>query len=257
MKTATLSVVYITRNAAAHLRQSIGSVAAIADEVLLVDSGSDDATYSIASEFGARIIHHDWQGFGAQRQFAVEAASHDWILMLDADEVLRSEVSFKIRSAIGEGGGGGFYLRWQNYIGSKAIRHGDWAHDWHLRLFDRRYGRYDPNDWVHESWESSIATARLPGISIDHYTVARLQDMLPKLQLYAELNAEKVYARERPVSALAPMNHAMGAFLRSYLLRFGLLDGVEGAAIAWTTALGAFMKYAIAREMRMHDKYPS
>ncbi len=249
-----LSVVYISKNGEKHLSQSLASVQELADEILLVDCGSTDQTTTIANNFGARVLHQEWLGFGGQRQFAVKSARHDWILMLDTDEILRPDARKLIFSTISESSATGFYLLRQNYIGRKPIRYSEWRNDWVLRLFDRREGSYDIQAKVHESWQCSGPTQRLPGVSIDHYPFASLKEMLPKLQRYSELNAEKVYARGRPISAWAPMNHGLSAFLRSYILRLGILDGVDGAAIAWTTALGAFMKYAIAREMHLQDK---
>lgn len=254
MGNSSLSVVYISKNSEQHLRASLESIRDIADEILLVDCGSTDNTLSIAEDFGARVLHQEWLGFGGQRQFAVGSASHDWILMLDTDEILRPNTKASISSAINKAEAEAFCLLRQNYIGHKPIRHSEWRNDWVLRLFNRRQGSYDASAVVHEAWNCSGPIERLPGISLDHYTFASFREMLPKLQRYAELNAEKVYMRGRPISAWAPMNHGMSAFLRSYILRLGILDGVEGAAIAWTTALGAFMKYAIAREMQGQDK---
>lgn len=248
-----LSVVYISKNSERYLHDSLKSIQYLADEILVVDCGSKDQTVAIAQAVGARVLLQEWLGFAAQRQFAVMAATHEWILMLDTDEILRPTAEGAIRAAIQAGQADAFALRRQNYIGSKAVRYSEWRNDWVIRLFDRRLGRYDPSVVVHESWQSVGRVSRIRGVSIDHYPFASVSEMLPKLQRYAELNAAKVYARKRPVSTWAPMNHALGAFLRSYVLRLGILDGVEGAAIAWTTALGAFMKYAIARERQLRE----
>ncbi|WP_414040317.1 glycosyltransferase family 2 protein [Acidithiobacillus sp. M4-SHS-6] len=254
MDSPSLSVVYISKNAEKHLRASLESVRAIADEILLVDCGSTDNTVAIAESFAARVLHQEWLGFGGQRQFAVDSARHDWILMLDTDEILRPSAQPLIRSAIAQEQATAFKLLRQNYIGHKPVRYSEWRNDWVLRLFDRRRGHYDPQAFVHESWLCADSVQRLPGIALDHYSFASLKEMLPKLQRYAELNAEKVYGRGKTISAWAPMGHGVSAFLRSYFLRLGMLDGVEGAAIAWTTALGAFMKYAIALEMQAQDR---
>ena len=254
MDSSSLSVVYISKNAEKHLRASLESVRAIADEILLVDSGSTDNTVAIAESNAVRVLHQEWLGFGGQRQFAVDSARHDWILMLDTDEILRSSAQPLIRSAIAQEQVVGFKLRRQNYIGRKPVRYSEWRNDWVLRLFNRRYGHYDPQAVVHESWLCDGSVRPLSDIALDHYPFASLKEMLPKLQRYAELNAEKVYSRRKTISTWAPMGHGVSAFLRSYFLRLGILDGVEGAAIAWTTALGAFMKYAIALEMQAQDK---
>ncbi len=250
----SLSIVYITHDAARTLAASLKSVLPLGGEILVVDSGSTDETVQLAQQYGARILRHAWEGFGGQRAFAVNAASHDWILMLDADEILRPETLPEIRRLIRDPGMvTGYYLKRYNHVGKKPIRHGDWARDDVLRLFHRRHGEYRREDKVHESWCTPDHTAHLKGTAIDHYSFDSVGDMLKKLQIYAVLNAEKVYARGKRISSLAPMTHAAGAFLRCYFFRLGFLDGMEGAAIASTTALGAFMKYAIALEMQERD----
>ncbi|MEY2341899.1 glycosyltransferase family 2 protein [Acidithiobacillus sp. IBUN Pt1247-S3] len=250
MNRLPLSVVYVAQNAAAVLPRSLASVQGWADEIVVVDGGSSDATREIAEGFGARVIDRPWAGFAAQRQFAVEQAQQDWVLMLDSDEVLRPEGREAIQATLMAPSQAAYRLRRCSSFHGRRIRHGDWAQDTVLRLFDRRRGRYDLTETVHESWHCEGPVGDLGVMALDHYSYTDYAQLLGKMQQYAQLNAQKVYARGRPVAASAPMSHAMAAFLRTYLLRLGFLDGVDGAAIAWTTALGAFMKYAIAREMQ-------
>ena len=215
---SALSIVYITRDAGRMLRASLASVVPLGAEIILVDSGSTDDTLTIAMEMGVTIIQRPWSGFGAQRQFAVESAANDWILMLDADEILRDQA----RSAVVDV----------------------------VRLFNRRHGHYRPEDTVHESWYGQGETRHMQGYILDHHSFPSYADMLDKLRCYAALNAQQVQQRGKVLHAYMPMTHALAAFGRGYFWRLGFLDGVEGAAIAWTTALGAFMKYAIALELR-------
>ena len=251
----SLSVVYVAQDCAAALARSLDSVAGLAAEVLVVDGGSRDDTVMLAQARGARVVVHPWAGFGAQRQFAVAQAQHDWILMLDSDELLRPEGRAAIERLLeAPVEHAAYYLRRCSYFHGRRIRHGDWAKDQVLRLFDRRQGRYDPTQQVHESWQCSGSLGTVAALALDHYSYGSYAQLLQKMQKYAELNAEKVYARGRPVPAHAPLSHAMAAFVRGYLLRLGFLDGVDGAAIAWTNALGAFMKYAMARERQQAER---
>ncbi|MBU2832978.1 glycosyltransferase family 2 protein [Acidithiobacillus ferriphilus] len=253
--TGALSVIYITRDAGCLLRASLDSVVPLGAEIFLVDSGSTDDTLTIATEMGVKIIQRPWPGFGAQRQFAVESAANDWILMLDADEILRDQACAAILDVVRSSDPHVAYaLRRYNYLHGKAIRHGDWSRDYVVRLFNRRYGHYRPEDMVHESWHGQGETRRMPGYILDHHSFPSYADMLDKLRLYATLNAQQVHQRGKVLRGYMPMTHALAAFWRGYFWRLGFLDGVEGAAIAWTTALGAFMKYAIALELRDCDR---
>ncbi|MHB1736284.1 MAG: glycosyltransferase family 2 protein [Acidithiobacillus sp.] len=253
---ARLSVVYVTKNAGRHFGRSLASVANIADELLVVDSGSQDNTLMVARNAGARIIERSWPGFAAQRQFAVAAAENPWILMMDADEILTDTAAKAIRNAIlirEPAGVAGYRLERRSFFHGKEICHGDWAHDQVLRLFDRRCGAYGEN-LVHEAWETHGTIARIPGCALYHYSYANYGELLDKLRRYATLNAQQVHQRGKALHAYMPMTHALAAFWRGYFWRLGFLDGVEGAAIAWTTALGAFMKYAMALELRDHNQ---
>ncbi|WP_308389386.1 glycosyltransferase family 2 protein [Acidithiobacillus sp. AMEEHan] len=253
--TIKLSLVYVAQDCAAALDRSLRSSVAVADEILVVDGGSRDATTTVAASHGARVLQHPWCGFAAQRQFAVEAAGNDWILMLDADEVLRAQGREAIVELLRTGpDAGAYFLRRCSYFHGKRIRHGDWAGDRVLRLFDRRHGSYDLSEAVHESWHCVGPTAELGVLALDHYSYETYQQLLQKMQRYAQLSAEKLVARGRPIAAHAPISHGLAAFLRGYVFRLGLLDGVDGAAIAGTNALGAFMKYAMAREMLQAER---
>jgi (heptosyl)LPS beta-1,4-glucosyltransferase len=254
MSRLPLSVVYITLNAERHLNRSLEKVKPIAAEIVMVDCGSIDQTLSIAKAHDVRVISHAWQGFSAQRQLAVDSARHDWILVLDADEILTEsgvEAISKVLSFTSDVAS--YFLQRRSVFHDRQIYHGDWAHDRVLRLFDRRLGHYG-NSLVHEAWHSSAPSDILPDICLLHYSYANYAELLDKMRRYATLNAEQVLQKRQVPRAYMPMTHALWAFFRAYILRLGILDGVDGAAIAWTTALGAFMKYAIAREMQLQDK---
>jgi (heptosyl)LPS beta-1,4-glucosyltransferase len=246
--TQPLSVVYITLNAERCLAESLKSVALIADDIVLVDSGSTDATKSIAKAHGARVFDQAWLGFGPQKQRAVEHALHNWVLVVDADEVVSPEASQSVRNALGaENLPAGFTLRRRNFFHGAEIRFGDWAGDRVLRLVDRRAGRFSDNH-VHERWLTSGKVAAIGGCML-HYPFENYGAMLAKLARYSDLNAQELFKRRGRPSAIAPLTHGISAFLRCYFLKMGLLDGTDGFGIALVTALGSFLKYAKAREI--------
>ncbi len=248
-----LSVVYITLNAARLLRESLESVRTLTDDLVIVDAGSTDETLNIAESFGARIFRRPWPGFGLQKQFAVEQARHDWVLILDADEVLVTDSIPLLKQALSTPAlPAGFILPRHNYLHGKRIHFGDWSRDRVLRLVDRRRGQFSP-DQVHERWLTD-GSARLLDAPLAHYSFPDYKSMLAKLDQYSDLNARQLLARGTHISASAPMSHALAAFVKGYIFRLGFLDGTEGAAIALTTALGSFMKYAKALELRQAQR---
>lgn len=244
-----ISVAIITYNEAHVIKRCVESILAITDDIVLVDSGSTDNTTAIAKNLGARIFVRDWPGFGPQKQFAVDNARHDWVLVLDADEVLLPEGIPLIQAALKwDQLPAGFILQRRNYFQGKHIRFGDWGRDRVLRLIDRRCGAFSP-DLVHERWDT-LGPVRELKAALTHYSFDNYKAMIAKLDLYSDLNAKKLVASRKDVQRIDPMAHAVAAFLKGYFLRLGFLDGTEGAGIALTTALGSFMKYAKALEMQ-------
>ncbi|HUW98174.1 MAG TPA: glycosyltransferase family 2 protein [Acidiferrobacter sp.] len=246
---AGLSVAYITFNAARCFADSLASVVDLTDDIVVVDSGSTDDTLAIAARFGARTQVRDWPGFGPQKQFAVEQARHDWVLVLDADEVLLAPAVATIKEAlIADDLPVGFLLPRYNFFHGKRVRFGDWGKDRVLRLINPRRGQFS-NDAVHEHWMTDGPVRRL-NAPIGHYSFENYKAMLAKLDRYSDLNARGLLARGHVVGHREPMLHALAAFLRGYVLRLGFLDGSDGAGIALTTALGSFLKYAKALELQ-------
>ncbi len=246
---ADLSVAYITYNAARCFADSLASIAGLTDDIVVVDSGSTDCTLAIAAQFSARTQVRDWPGFGPQKQFAVEQARHDWVLVLDADEVLLPQAVTAIKQAlIADDLPAGFLLPRYNFFHGKRVRFGDWGKDKVLRLVDQRRGRFS-NNVVHEHWIADGPVRRL-NAPIGHYSFENYHSMLAKLDRYSDLNARSLLARGHTVGQHEPILHAFAAFLKGYVLRLGFLDGSDGAGIALTTALGSFMKYAKALEIQ-------
>ncbi len=248
-----LSVVYITLNAERLLQESLESICTLTDDLVIVDAGSTDETLRIAENFGARIFRRPWPGFGLQKQFAVEQARHDWVLILDADEVLIPASIHSLKLALSTPAlPAGFLLPRHNYLHGKRIRFGDWSRDRVLRLVDRCQGQFSQNK-IHERWLTD-GPVRLLDAPIAHYSFPDYKSMLAKLDQYSDLNAQQLLDRGAHIKATAPMSHTLAAFFRGYIFRLGFLDGTEGAAIALTTALGSFMKYAKALELQQTQR---
>ncbi|MDT7780546.1 MAG: hypothetical protein QOC99_3058 [Acidobacteriota bacterium] len=278
LTTLKISATIISFNEAENIRAACESVA-WADEILVVDSRSTDRTRQIASSCGARVIERDWPGFAAQKQFAAEAASHDWIFSLDADE----RVSDKLRASIlalrdadvskrdandikrdtDESKHGadvskladGYRVARRSFYMGRWIRGGGWYPDFQLRFYQRTRGRWE-GAHVHESVKLS------PGGCVEtldgdllHFSVrdaAHHHRMIG--ERYAPLAARQMYEAGRRTTPLRIATAAPAAFTRSFILKGGFRDGLAGLAIARFAAHHAFLKHVMLWELQKGDK---
>lgn len=244
-----VSAVIIARDEESKIGRALESVG-WADEIVVVDSGSADRTVEIARSHGARVIEREWQGFSKQKQFATDAASHDLVLSLDADEVVSDDLRHEIEALLGRPEhelAAGYRIPRLSYYFSRPIRHGGWYPDHQLRLFDRRRGRWK-EALVHESVAVDGPVAKL-GSDILHYSIddpAQHHRMIG--ERYAPLAAEQMFAAGRKAGAFRVAIAGPAAFLRSYVLKLGFLDGFAGFCIARFDAHHAFLKYLLLYE---------
>lgn len=234
-----ISAVIIVRDAARSIAGTLTSLAAF-PEVVLYDNGSTDKTLDIAREFPNVVIHTGgFHGFGPTKQLAASLATHDWILALDADEVVSEELRASIFAATLDDGRTTYAVRRVNHFMGRAVRHSGWDDDWLLRLFNRRHTGYD-DARVHEKVRPvpGGTTVRLRG-PLHHQAVAELGDFLVKVNRYSEIRRGDA---PRSRSAAAIVLRAAWAFFRTLVLRRGFLDGWRGVVIAVSDANGVFFK---------------
>ena len=238
-----VSAVLITGDAERHLERVLAPLACCA-EILILDSGSCDRTREIAAAHGARWHEHPFEGYGPAKRRAVALAAFDWVLSIDADEVLDERAAAALagidwaaadpRSC--------WKLRRRPFIGSREIRHGDWAPDHVVRLFHRRHHEVSA-DMVHESVRPTGSVRRLDG-SLLHFTARDLAAVFRPD--YYRLKAAACRQRGRRASAPMLALRAAFAFVRSYLLRAGFLDGSAGVVVAVAAAANAVTGLALA-----------
>ncbi len=242
-----ISATIITFNEQANIARAIESLRCC-DEIVVVDSGSVDATVEIARRLGARVIEHPWEGFAVQKNIAAEAARYDWILSIDADESLSEALEAELWQLKKRGPEYDAYTvpRLARYLG-RWIFHSGWYPDRKIRLYDRRKGRWVGN-YVHESVVVNGTVGHLKS-NLLHYTCDSLTQHLETMNRYTTLAAEQLVAQGVRVGWRHLLLDPPWTFFRTYFLKLGFLDGLEGLAIAYMAALYNFLKYAKARFM--------
>jgi glycosyltransferase involved in cell wall biosynthesis len=235
-----LSVIIITKNESANIGACLDSVV-FAEECIVVDDHSDDATVDIAAQKGARVMVRSFDGFGPQKNFALSLAQGDWILSIDADERVTPSLRTAIENVIANPSADGYEVpRLSSFCGREML-HSGWYPDFVLRLFRRGRGRFT-NDIVHERVVCEGTVARLDQ-PLMHAPVARLEDALSRMDRYSTAGAVMLTTKGRRVTFFSGIWHGLGTFLRTYFLRAGFLDGREGFLLAVANAEGAYYRY--------------
>ncbi|MDG1646047.1 glycosyltransferase family 2 protein [Klebsiella huaxiensis] len=238
-----LSVVMIAKNAADLLPDCLASVS-WADEIVLLDSGSSDNTVELARSLGVQVhINDDWQGYGIQRQRAQDYATGDYVLMIDTDERVTPELEQSIRSVLTAPKSGAIYsIARRNYFLGRFMRHSGWYPDRVMRLYQRDHYRYNDN-LVHESVDSKGAQVVELSGDLLHLTCRDFSGFQQKQLAYAAAWAQERHQKGKKTSLTGIFGHTLGAFVKTLLLRGGVLDGKQGWLLAVVNAQYTFNKY--------------
>ena len=237
-----ISAVIITKNEEAAIGRCLESISWV-DEIVVLDSGSTDETVGIARSKGAKVFTSaEWPGFGIQKNRALELATGDWILSIDADERVTPELAAEIRSMVTSSNPKPGYEmpRLSSYCG-RYMRHSGWWPDYVTRLVQRGRGRFSPS-LVHERMEVDGPVGRLKH-TLMHDSFQTLEQVLDKVNRYSSLSAQQMAASGRQGGVLTAIVHGLGAFIRTYVFKAGFLDGREGLMLAVSNAEGAYYKY--------------
>jgi glycosyltransferase involved in cell wall biosynthesis len=239
----TLSVILITRNEEANLDDCLASLEGIAQQIVVVDTASTDRTLEIAQKYGATIASPaDWPGFGPQKNRALDLATGDWVLSLDADERLTPALRSEILTAIHHNAHVNCFaiprLSW--YCG-KFMRHSGWSPDFVDRLFRRGTARFS-DDLVHERLIPNGQVARLKNPML-HFSFMNYSQVLQKLDRYSTASAEQAFAKGKTSSPTKAVFHGLWAFFRTYFIRAGFLDGAQGFTLAVSNGQGTYYRY--------------
>jgi glycosyltransferase involved in cell wall biosynthesis len=249
-----LSVAVITYNEERNIERCLQSVHGLADEIVVVDSGSKDRTAELATAAGAKVVVHPFEGHIQQKNYAIGQCAHPWVLSLDADEALTPELAASIRATLIEPNHDGYAMnRLTNYCGS-WIRHGGWYPDRKLRLFRRGRGQWtgiNPHD-KYELTDPTSAVGRLAG-DLLHYSYRSISDHLRQIDYFTGITANELHR----AGAAAPLWRIVLSppfrFVRDYVLKGGWLDGFHGFVIASLSSAAVLIKYTKLRHLRRED----
>ena len=237
-----LSVAIITLNEEKRLTDCLKSIS-FANDIVVVDSGSTDNTVSIAKTHGARVFHEEWQGFGEQKQLAIDHCQNSWVLVLDADERVSPETAEEIGSILSVPDPNQAYkVPRKNLFLNRWIQHAGWWPDYVIRLINTDFCRMNTKP-VHESIEVNGKTGTLQNPLI-HFATQNIEHTMAKMDRYSSIGAKEMFENGEKASYSKALGRGAWAFVYNYLFRMGFRDGSPGFIIAVSDGLNKFFKYA-------------
>ena len=255
-----ISLCVITCNEQKNLRRCLESARLLVDEIIVVDSGSIDGTREVAREFSAIWEHKDWQGYAVQKNYAISRASYEWVLSMDADEAISQHLlsellCWKTENKIPPECGGFSMPRCTHYEG-RWIRSGDWYPDRVVRLFRKDRSFYEGGK-VHERLSTKGSIIGLFG-DLEHYSYTSRTDHFERVELYSKLWADSKFEEGRKVFPGEAAIRSIHKFVRSFLFRFGFMDGRQGLQISLISSSETYKKYKKLRakiKSNNHNEY--
>jgi len=253
-----LSVVIIAYNDAENLSECIKSISGLAEDIVVVDSGSTDSTEQVANSLGARVFNREFDGFGSQKQYAVEQAHGEWILSIDTDERVTQELFEEIKTLLWiDPPFDGYRISIRNIYLGRHLKYGGKSPDYHIRLFRKEKGGFDM-EHVHESIVIKGRIGRLKE-SLEHLAYPTVEHMVEKAGRYGRMRAEQLWRKgSRPTLALAWIYLVWrpgSRFLRRYILRLGFLDRFPGFCACLHDAATEYLTFIYLWEMETVEKY--
>ena len=258
MSRLPLSISIISQNEEANLRRCLASTAGLAQEIVIVDSGSKDRTAEIAAEFGATFVHQDWLGYTAQKNHCLTLCSQPWVLALDCDEELTPELRGSIQRFFADGDDEKFDGAWMSrlvWFMGRWIHHGDWYPDRKIRLFRREKSTWaaEGGGQVHERLDVAGPCTTLRG-DLLHYSFQNIQHYLVKHVQYSNVFLQTQTGKGRRWSLTHTLFRPLWRLFRAYILKRGFLDGFPGFWIAIATAFFTFDRYSRMFEAESESK---
>ncbi|HIE59611.1 MAG TPA: glycosyltransferase family 2 protein [Persephonella sp.] len=247
-----LSVAIITYNEEENLPRTLDAIKDIAEEIIVVDSHSTDKTVEIAKNYGAKVFIENWKGFKDQKNSALEKCANEWILFIDADEVVSKGLKEEIIKAIEAKKADGFYINRKTYYIGKFLNF-TWQPDWVLRLVRRSANPRWEGGNIHEYLRIDGKTYKLKGY-LYHYTYKNLSEHFNKSLKYAKISAEEMYKNGKRFKLHKLIINPFWAFFRQYFIKLGFLDGIRGLSVSMSYLFSTFLKYLFLWELEQKEK---
>jgi len=242
-----LSVGLIVNNEERILGKTLDAIKDLADEIIIIDSGSTDSTIEIAKSRGAKVFLEEWKGFGPQKNSVIEKCSGEWILLIDADEVVSPELKEKIKEIIEKNENKVYEINRCSVCFGKELKHGGWSNQYATRLWKKGSVKVSDN-LVHEEFLTELPKEKIKE-KIYHYTYLTLSDYIARFDRYTTLGAEEYLKRGKKASFFNIVINPFFKFIRMYIFRLGFLDGLEGLIIAIFSGMYTMTKYFKLREL--------
>jgi len=248
MSLLPISAVIITKNEAANIQRCISALQQVVSEILIVDSNSTDQTVTIAKRMSAKVVQKAWVGYGHNKNFGNQLATYDWILSIDADEVLSAELIQTLQNLIVDQDQVYAVNRLVNYAG-RWVYYSGWHPDWKIRLFHKSAIRWDEKALVHEQLIIPVTKKRTPleGV-LYHYSYNSEEDHWNRIERYANLAARQMAQQNLKVGYLKLYGSPIARFFKTFFLKKGFMDGRIGWKISWRNAYLVYRKYELVRE---------
>jgi glycosyltransferase involved in cell wall biosynthesis len=243
-----ISAIIITFNEEKNIARCLQSLQGVADEIIVVDSGSTDKTEEICKSFEVKFIYQKWLGYGAQKRFAVAKATHDWIFSIDADEESSDLLRTQMREILNTANTYvGYGIKRRTFFLGKLIRYCGWQNDYPLRLFRKTAGNFNDKK-IHEfvEIEGSIGAIKA---CIFHYSFDSMYAFFEKTNRYTELSAKEMVAKGRKGSMLGAVFKGVFKFFKVFIFQLGFLDGITGFTLSINAAFGVYLKHLKVYEL--------
>ena len=250
----SFSIIIICKNEEHNIERCLDSIVSLSDDIVVYDSGSTDKTLELVKKYPVKLFTGNWEGFGKTRQKAVELSKNNWVLIVDADEVVSEKLKEELLSLPLDNNNIAYRIHLKNHLGNQYIKWGVWGNDFRIRLYNKNIIRWN-EDTVHEKLllPKNIVLLKLDN-TIHHHTAKNFEQFSQKMNQYALLTAEKYFRQGKRSTLINRAFSSFFTFLKGYIFKLGFLDGSNGYRLAKIIAQYTSLKYKRLHELEKNSK---